>query len=40
MEGELRCVDRPDGKVGGCFELRLPAKVSEAEILPFESKVS
>lgn len=40
MGGSLRCVDRPDGKEGACFELGLPKGESKAEIVPFETKVS
>jgi len=40
MKGDLRCVARPDGERGACFELVLPASEGGAEIVPFQSKAS
>jgi signal transduction histidine kinase len=40
MGGRLRCLDRPDGKSGSCFELSFPAVETVGEIVPFEIKVS
>lgn len=38
MNGELVCRERPDGRPGACFELRL--ELAEEKVVPFETKVS
>lgn len=38
INGELVCRERPDGRPGACFELRL--ELAEEKVVPFETKVS